>query len=187
MKPKYSVSWVVEEVEQNPKAKFVFFWSSKPRGDGALDDALFSQWYPASFAVEGTVYKTAEHWMMAQKARLFDDKDTLEKILAADNPGKAKALGRAVKGFDQARWDAAAYEIVVQGNLHKFGHSPERADYLLRTGQKVLVEAAPVDPIWGIGLSADAEEAVYPDLWPGTNLLGFALMEVRDALREGRA
>ena len=184
MKPTYDVAWAVRQVADNPKTKFVFFWSSRPRGDGELDTALFSQWYPAGFEAEGAYYATAEHWMMAEKARLFGDEKARADILEAATPGKAKALGRAVLGFDQAQWDANAYEIVVKRNLAKFRADSARADVLLRTGNKILVEAAPVDPIWGIGLAADAEEAVYPDLWPGTNLLGFALMQVRDALRK---
>jgi len=187
MKPRYDITWATEEVARSHKTKFTFFWGHKPRREGELDKSLFSQWYPAGFDFEGLHYRTAEHWMMAEKARLFGDHEIAEAILEADVPGKAKAFGRKVKNFDQKTWDDAAFAIVVAGNHHKFSADPDRADVLLRTGQTILVEASPVDAIWGIGLSSDAEEAIYPDLWPGTNLLGFALMEVRDALRKETA
>ena len=54
----------------------------------------FSQWYDSPFSVDNKTYKTAEHWMMAQKALLFDDKVCFDKILAADKPAIAKDLGQ---------------------------------------------------------------------------------------------
>ena len=92
-------------------------------------------------------------------------------------------MGREVRGFDDARWCEARFEIVVQGNLAKFSQHPALGDYLLSTRDQVLVEASPVDRIWGIGLAADDTKASRPEQWRGLNLLGYALMEVRDRLR----
>ena len=55
--------------------------------------------------------------------------------------------------------------------------------YKRQTGDSVLVEASPYDAIWGIRLAASSPEAQDPMKWRGQNLLGFALMEVRDELR----
>lgn len=141
-----------------------------------------SQWYPANFVADGDHYATAEHWMMAGKARLFDDGDALVEILASTDPKHAKALGRAVRGFDADAWNAHRCAVVVEGNLHKFrAHEPLRR-YLLGTGDAVLVEASPRDRIWGIGMGAKNPSANDPLGWRGQNLLGFCLMEVRDAL-----
>ena len=87
-----------------------------------------------------------------------------------------------MRGFDEARWSAARREIVLLGNLKKFQQNPPLAKFLLSTGSCVLVEASPVDRVWGIGLAADDERAANPLQWRGENLLGFALMEVRDRL-----
>ena len=121
--------------------------------------------------------------MMAEKARLFEDKETLEKIMEARSQGKIKALGREVKHFDQTEWDKCKYTIVLTGNFQKFLQNPELKDFLLRTGDKILVEASPRDRIWGIGMGKANENAENPAAWRGRNLLGFALMEVRDELR----
>jgi ribA/ribD-fused uncharacterized protein len=164
------------------RAKYVFFWGHTPRGGEAVGKHVFSQWFEAPFTVDGVTYPTAEHWMMAEKARLFGDGATLARILAAGNPGAAKALGREVRGFDEPRWNAARWEIVVRGNEAKFGQHPELRACLARTGDRVLVEASPVDRIWGIGLAHDDPKAENPELWRGLNLLGFALMEVRARL-----
>lgn len=133
----------------------------------------------APFEREGRRYPTAEHFMMAGKAELFGDLDTRDQIPRVSDPGRVKALGRQVKPFDEARWLAQRWDIVVAANLLKFGQNPALRAFLLGTGSKVLVEASPLDTIWGIGLAADAEAAGDPRRWNGLNLLGFALMEVR--------
>lgn len=161
---------------------WLHFWGHRGRADGAPSKACLSQWFPSPFAIDGLRYATAEHWMMAGKARLFDDADALAKVLASDDPDAAKAAGRAVRGFDEARWRAHRFDLIVAGNLAKFSQHPALRDFLLSTGDQVLVEASPVDAIWGIGLAADDPRAHDPAQWPGLNLLGFALMAVRERL-----
>jgi ribA/ribD-fused uncharacterized protein len=120
--------------------------------------------------------------MMAEKAKLFNDQGTYEKIINASNPGEAKSLGREVKGFDDSVWVRNRFEIVVQGNRLKFEQNSELKAFLISTGDRVLVEASPIDKIWGVGLAADDQKIDNPNLWRGLNLLGFVLMEVRYAL-----
>ena len=171
---------LLEARRQGQTLDFLFFWGH--RSGKQLTASCFSQWYPAPFALGAHKYPTAEHYMMAEKARLFEDAQKLSEILAAPDPDRAKALGRKVAGFDPVRWQAAAYDIVVAGNLAKFSQNPPLRDFLLNTGSKVLVEASPVDAIWGIGVHRDDPRAEHPEQWPGQNLLGFALMEVRARL-----
>lgn len=123
--------------------------------------------------------------MMAEKARLFGDEGTRQRILSAASPAQAKALGRQVAGFNDARWEAARFDIVVQANRAKFMQNEPLGACLLGTGNRVLVEASPVDRIWGIGLAADDPRASQPDQWRGLNLLGFALMVVRSEMQAG--
>ncbi|HEY0698854.1 MAG TPA: NADAR family protein [Micromonospora sp.] len=162
--------------------KYLYFWGHRPPRGGGVGPGCLSQWWPAPFVVDGHRYATAEHWMMAGKARLFDDAPIAERVLAARTPGEAKALGRVVRGFDQAVWAAHRFDLVVAGNLAKFGQHPDLCDYLLGTGGRVLVEASPLDAVWGIGLAADDPRTADPARWPGLNLLGFALMQVRAQL-----
>jgi ribA/ribD-fused uncharacterized protein len=176
----YSTSWLLEQPPA--ETKLLFFWGHTPRQAGVVDKSCFSQWYPAAFEVAGETYVTAEHWMMAEKARLFGSDDVRQRIIAAKHPAEAKKLGRQVRDFDPQVWDAQKYALVIAGNYHKFSQHAELRDYLLTTQSRVLVEASPVDAIWGIGLAADHPDATLPAAWPGQNLLGFALMEVRDEL-----
>ncbi len=120
---------------------------------------------------------------MAGKAELFGDQEIRKQILACSNPKEIKALGRKVQGFDQEVWDRFKYAIVLNGNWCKFSQNRDLREFLLSTGDSILAEASPYDSIWGIRLSADSPEAQDPMKWRGQNLLGFALMEVRDELR----
>lgn len=161
---------------------YLFFWGHRPRADGSIGSSCMSQWFEAPFEADGCRFATAEHYMMAGKAALFGDGAAREQILAAADPGKAKALGRKVKGFDEALWLQHRWDIVVNANRLKFSQNPRLGRFLLSTGSQVLVEASPLDTIWGIGLAADAPQAREPAAWRGLNLLGFALMQVRSAL-----
>ena len=120
---------------------------------------------------------------MAAKAELFGDGEIRAQILESRDPKRIKALGRKVRNFDQTLWDRAKYSIVLNGNWCKFSQNRALRDFLLSTGNSVLAEASPFDGIWGIRLSAASSEARDPLKWRGENLLGFALMEVRDELR----
>lgn len=118
------------------------------------------------------------------QGKLFGDDIACARILLATNPGAAKAIGREVVGFNQEVWDERRFEIVLNANLAKFAQHTELKSFLLNTGNRILVEASPVDKVWGIGLAQDHPESEIPRRWKGLNLLGFALMEVRDRLRK---
>ena len=99
---------------------------------------------------------------------------------------EAKALGRQVSNFDETTWNSKRFDIVVQGNIEKFTQNKDLEEFLLNTKESVLVEASPVDRIWGIGLAVDNEKVKNPKTWNGLNLLGFALMEAREIIRKSQ-
>jgi len=179
---KYNNDWLRKKYQEKEPLTYTFFWghSGTP---GNITKSCFSQWWPATFTDDVHNYPTAEHWMMAEKARLFKDTVAEQLILAADGPAKAKQLGRKVSPFDPAIWDLHKFNIVVKGNLLKFSQYPKMKDFLISTGDTIIVEASPMDRIWGIGMTSAHEHAENPLKWRGSNLLGYALMEVRDQLK----
>lgn len=182
---KYTRNWAIEQFALEARVKYLHFWGHTPSKDGSVSASCFSQWWEGhSFTESGHTFLTAEHYMMAGKARLFQDEKMLAEILASSSPGEAKALGRKVRNFDQETWKKHRCEIVIQGNYLKFSQHPELKSFLIQTGDRILVEASPRDRIWGIGMGRNHENAENPALWRGSNLLGFCLMEVRDQLRE---
>ena len=180
---KYNVETIKQIVCANPQVQFVYFWGHTPAKNGVTSTCL-SQWYDTAFEVAGVKYHTAEQYMMAQKALLFNDAEVYDEIMSADNPRDYKKLGRKIRNFDSKVWDTKKYEIVVEGNKAKFSQNDELKEFLLSTGDAILVEASPYDRIWGIGLYPAQAAKGTVDQWRGLNLLGCALMEVRDWLRE---
>lgn len=158
------------------------FWSHWSRMPG-VNQTCLSQWYFSPFVAKGEIYKTAEHFMMAEKARIFGDETIRQQILRCDSPQEAKRLGKQIINFKEEEWGAWRYGVVLYGNLSKFQQHSSLTDYLVGTGNKIIAEASPVDQIWGIGLHPADKRVLNVNEWNGLNLLGFALMEVRDRLQ----
>ena len=182
MNQNYSIAWLKNKYEKEDVLKFIYFLGHTKKYGQDIGSFCFSQWFESSFVVNGVTYKTSEHWMMAQKALLFGDNNTFKKIVDCNKPGEAKALGRQVANFNENIWLESRFEIVCIGNIHKFNQNQDLGEYLLKTGNRILVEASPVDTVWGIGMSKDNRKIGNIHSWKGLNLLGFSLMEVRDFL-----
>jgi ribA/ribD-fused uncharacterized protein len=155
--------------------EFEFFWGT---------EHPFSQWHPSIFTVEGIEFNCAEQFMMYKKAMLFCDEDIATEILQAHKPSVQKQLGRLVKDFDATEWNQNRERIVYEGNFHKFTQNQALRQFLLETKDKMIAEASPLDPIWGIGMGADNPDARNPEKWKGENLLGKVLMELRADLQK---
>jgi len=153
--------------------RFTFFWR---------EESPFSQWHPSEFLVEGARFLCAEQYMMHGKARLFGDAEVAAEILAARTPKQHKALGRKVRGFDGSRWEQERERIVYEGNHAKFTQNPALLTVLLATVGTELVEASPLDRIWGVGLGAEDPRIQDPSTWRGLNLLGKVLTRLREDL-----
>ncbi len=162
---------LLRHLEMGGDPEYHFFW-----------EGPFSQWHPSPFYIDGIRYPTAEHWMMAEKARLFQDDDALLAILVTAKPREAKAIGREIAHFDVGAWGTICMDKVVIGNCAKFHQNPELWEVLANTGDAVLVEASPEDRIWGIGIGVDEATQLTPYDWKGTNRLGYAIMRVRSIL-----
>lgn len=150
--------------------KFTFFYRTQN---------VFSQWHPCRFTIEGIEYNSAEQYMMQQKALLFGDTETAEKIMLKSEPRDQKALGRQVAGFDWEIWEVKAKEIVYKANHAKFTQNETMLKQLLATEGTTLVEASPSDTVWGIGYTEDHPNALNRNTWRGTNWLGEVLTQLR--------
>ncbi len=154
--------------------KYVFFYKSK--------DA-FSNHYISPFSIDGITFNCGEMYMMYHKAKLFNDMESMVKILNEESPKKQKDLGRKVIGFDSTIWYHNCQRIMVNGLKEKFMQNPDICDILLETGDRKIVEASPDDDIWGIGLAEDDPLILDEANWKGKNLLGKVLMEVRNQIK----
>jgi len=131
-----------------------------------------------------------EQWMMYLKALVFAKDNNREvnlkiatQIMQTINPFTIKALGRKVQGYDDVIWNKCKFEIVVNGNYLEFTQNKEMNVILKNTLNKEIAEASAKDNIWGIGYYENTAMTVSKDKW-GQNLLGKAIMEVRDYLEK---
>jgi ribA/ribD-fused uncharacterized protein len=152
----------------------IFFWNGE-----------LSNWYPCKFVDLGITFHNSEQAFMCRKAAYFEDWETYREILTlGHNPTIAKKLGRKVKNFTSLYWSEVCLEEMIDVNMAKFSQDPYFKDLLINTGNKTIVEASPVDLIWGIGLHWENDDVLDESKWRGQNLLGKALMEVRKRLNE---
>ena len=137
---KYAREDLINRIQKGEELQYVLFWghTEKP---GKVTKACLSQWYPCRFETNGIEYCCTEQYMMAQKALLFGDQEIYERIMASDQAKEIKALGREIRGFEQSKWDANKYRIVLEGNIAKFSQNEHLNDFLLGTGNAVLAEA----------------------------------------------
>lgn len=143
----------------------------------------FSNWAPTPFTVDGVSFSTAEQYIMYRKCLTFGDTVTAEKLLSSDSPKEQKALGREAAGYIDSVWAGIRQTVAIRGLYAKFSQDAELKRLLLGTGDAVLVECTSNDRIWACGLDRDDDDRLSADRWKGQNILGFALMEVRNMLR----
>jgi hypothetical protein len=173
---RHSIQMKVDTMEIRTEDK-VLFWHN---------DSPLSNWYPglsitAPFGEggKGIVFHNSEAIFMFLKAVLFKDVETAQLIVDNQSPPSVKGLGRQIKNFDQAVWDREKEECMYIACMLKFTRDQDMMEYLLGTNDLMIVEASPVDKIWGIGLAPDDPKAGDEKNWTGQNLLGKVLMRVR--------
>lgn len=146
------------------------------------DNAYLSNWFLSNFEVDNIQFTSMEQYMMYQKAIIFNDKAIAAQILETSDFGKIKALGRAVKNYNDVYWNGIRQIVVYKGLVEKFLQNEPLKKQLLSTAPHLLAECAVRDKIWGIGLSMKDDKRFDINQWQGQNLLGFSLMMVRDFL-----
>lgn len=152
---------------------YLYFW--KPDDE----HGIFSNWYECPYTHNNILFNTSEHYLMYEKAILMNDLTIAAKIITCDSPKRAQQLGRMIKNWDEDKWVQNRENIMFNALKAKFDNNPALKNYLLNTNNKILVEASPVDKIWGIGLNKH-DAAKNPGVFKGLNLLGKSLMNLRD-------
>lgn len=191
LNPQYAVKKLVKEMKIKDstgiqiatfsKDELICFWKTTD------EYGCFSNWYLSNFIVDGITFYSGEQWFMYQKAQLFKDYEIAKQILMTpikkviDNVN-IKYLGRKVSNFDENVWNENCENLIYKGLLEKFKQNEDLKNKLIETKDKYIVEASPVDIIWGVGL-VESKEIYNPMNWKGQNKLGEILMEIRYELQ----
>ena len=188
----YYNEWLAETVDALKKAGKI---PDRLKISGREVDAVYfhkpeephgylSNWYPASFDLDGIHYSSTEQYIMYHKCLLFGDEVSAAAVLATDDPAKQQKIGQGASGYIHAVWTGARQIIAMRGLLAKFRQNEELKQRLLETGDAWLVECAGSDKNWACGIRLNDDRRFDAENWNGQNILGFALMEVREMLKE---
>lgn len=146
------------------------------------ENGYLSNWYYSDFSIDDVEYTSMEQYMMYQKAIRFQDISIAEDILATQDVGQIKKLGRRVSGYNDHIWSGIRQIVVYEGLKAKFAQNDNLRKQLVETQDAILAECAVKDCVWGIGLSMHDPNRLNLEQWRGKNLLGYTLMMVRDGL-----
>lgn len=177
----FSINNLKEDYKNGKNLEYLFFSGYQPSKDGSITKSCLSQWWKSDFRIDSNRYSCMEQYMMAEKARLFNDDEVLAKIMKSTNQLIMQELGGAVNNFDEKLWVKRRYSIILNGSYVKFVQNDELRQFLIGTKDRVLVYDSAHDKIWGICMN-DFDKKENPFTWEGENLLGFALMEVREEI-----
>lgn len=167
----------VDNTEEYSYQNYTFFWQT---------GSPFSNWHPSLYTYNDIAFNCSEQGVMWSKAKLFGDEKIADEILkcTTSQQKKMKTLGREIRSFKESTWKKNKVRIYKQHCYEKFSQNKHLKEKLLETGSNLLVEASPHDRIWGIGLNEKSAKKIHPTKWPGLNLLGKLLTEIRDEFKE---
>lgn len=146
------------------------------------ENGYLSNWYLSDFTVDDVKFTSMEQYMMYRKALCFHDSDIAAQILEISDVAQIKALGRLVRNYDDHHWNGVRQIVIYEGLKAKFSQNPDLLKMLKDTRDALFAECAVKDRIWGIGLSMTDPDRFDRNKWNGQNLLGYALMMVREQL-----
>lgn len=152
---------------------------------------IYSNWHSLQAAdadgvveqliVDGYPLRSSEQLYMWLKAKHFGKHQEANDIMASKTPFVAKTIGRSIQ-IDLDEWHHVSYSYMLQALFVKFNHP--HFNRILQNSfnnkNRYLIEASPVDSIWGIGLGARNALLTPARFFPGQNKLGHALMETRE-------
>lgn len=146
------------------------------------ENGYLSNWHLSRFTADGIEFSSMEQYMMYNKAIVFNDINVANQILKTTDVAVIKQFGRTVANYDDNYWNGIRQIVVYDGLIQKFSQNSELKRMLADTGNSILAECAVRDRIWGIGLSMEDADRFDRTKWKGQNLLGYALMQVRNKI-----
>ena len=168
----------VRELKVNGRTEYAIFFHKPDEPYGWL-----SNWYPSDFVLDGMNYSSAEQYIMYQKCILFGDNKAAQQVMSTDDPAEQQLIARNASGFIENVWNGYRQVIAEKALFAKFSQNELLKNKLLLSQNVWLVECARTDKNWACGIGLDDDRRLDASKWTGMNILGFALMKVREELR----
>lgn len=188
----YYNEWLSETVNAIEKSETVF---DKLTINGQKVDAVFfhkpnepygflSNWSPSPFDFDGLHFTSTEQYIMYRKCMLFGDEASASAVLATDDVAQQQAIGKKAAGYNDHIWAGMRQMVAYRGLMAKFSQNEDLKRKLLATGDAFLIECAGSDKVWACGVRLNDEKRFDASNWERDNILGCALMEVREKLKQ---
>lgn len=146
------------------------------------DNGYLSNNYPSEFVAYGQTFTSMLQYMTYRKALAFGAEDKGRQVLRLNDPTRISKICASLSKIPNLFWDGQKQIIAYHGLIAKFKQNEAICHHLLATGSAVIVACFPDDPVWGIGLPRNDAESHAMENWRGQNLLGFTLMQARNAI-----
>ncbi len=164
--------------------------------------------WPVDINWKGVKYFTVDQALAAEKARYFGRPADVTEVMKTRSATTMRSISRkmgeapepqipgqpapaetdgekAVRAKKNTEWENVRYQILVSILTAKFRQHEMLGKLLGETGDAILARADHRDIEDGIGLAITDPRNAIQSKWRGKNLLGKALMEVRELLRTG--
>lgn len=148
------------------------------------ENGYLSVWYPCNFFVDGHKFWCVEQYLQHRKALMFNDNYRADKLLNAIDKKTIMQYSKGITNYVDKVWNARRHINLYKANYAKFSQNNDLKELLLATEDVVLAKCGKTDKVWGTGLNYGDTRLYNLSKWEGLNLQGFALMEVRDALKK---
>jgi ribA/ribD-fused uncharacterized protein len=183
--PKPMISVAEANLKENQGIPVILFSNPDTNEYGFL-----SLKWVVNIEFESVKYNSAQQALYAELAKKFNDEANLKDIMGAETPEEIQYTIDDVPGNideNQSKWNQYMQSLILDVNMAKFKQYPELARKLLDTKNAQLGAYEPNDTLIGIGISLDNIQAKNPINWTGQNLLGKALMNIREYIRSEMA
>jgi ribA/ribD-fused uncharacterized protein len=177
----------IKQMEESKEAILLFSdqdMETNPYGFLALG-------WPVSISYHNKVYPSSRHAIFAELATEFGDMERAKAIETAESASDIHYSVDDVAGgkeINQLKWNTTLSRLINEITVIKFKQYPELAQRLMETPTPSVIGAyEPNDIQIGIGISVDNVKARDKLSWTGENMLGKALMKIRDILYAERA
>ncbi len=145
-------------------------------------NGFLSNDYLSRFSLHGESFISVSQYLLFRQALLAGDENRKKQIMSQNTSDSISTLKVYLPTELKTLWTGQMQIIAYQALITKFAQDEKLGIALLDTGSSIIAACLSRDTIWGNGLEPFDPAVTNVSLWPGQNLLGYSLMQVRNML-----